>query len=93
MALELHVIERLKKEICLYVLSTHPYLEDPEGYSMKDWADWFDKAISREIDFEEKDEDGYYIYGLTEQFEYYELPVALMFVYDIMLTAALTLHG
>ena len=92
MALGLYVTERLKEEACLYVMSTHPYLEEPNGHTTKDWADWFDKVISREIDLDKVDAEGHYIYGLTEQFEYYELPVALMFVYDIMLTAALSLH-
>ena len=93
MALELNVTERLKEAACLYVLSTHPYLEEPEGHTTKDWADWFDKVISREIDLDKVDAEGHYIYGLTEQFEYYELPVALMLVYDVMLTAVGTLHN
>ena len=92
MTLELNVTERLKEATCLYVLSTHPYLESPKDYPTKDWADWFDKVISREIDLDRVDEYGRYIYGLTAQFEYYELPVALMFVYDVMLTAVLALH-
>lgn len=75
---------QLKACACEYVMSDHPFFGKLNPPTAEMWAEWYDKAISNRVDLSEMTADGDYAYRVTEEFEYYDIPTALTFVYDIM---------
>ena len=59
--------QKMKRFACEWVLYKHPLLEK-ENASDKEWADWYDRLMDRDIDKYEKDEDGEFLYLMTDNF-------------------------
>lgn len=75
---------KLKANACRYVMSEHPFFAASDTPADEIWAEWYDKAVSHRIDFDERTAAGDYAYRATAEFDYFEIPTALVFVYDIM---------
>lgn len=83
-----HIETKLKARACEYVMSDHPFFGASTEPTDAAWSEWYDKACSNRVDFSERTPTGDYVYRVTAEFEYYEIPTALVFVYNIMLFAS-----
>lgn len=74
----------LKARACEYVMAEHPFFNAQTEPTRNAWAEWYDKATSNRVDFNERNAAGEYVYRVTSEFDYYEIPTALVFVHTIM---------